>query len=63
MSPLAAKLEAEQDDSSSGRSILANLKGHLNRTITTIRQGIDGAVDRVKQKAKQKVKEKIAKSP
>lgn len=60
-----AKLEAEQDggDSSVSGRILANLKDKINSTITSIKQGFDGAVDRVKQRAKQKVKDRIVKSP
>lgn len=65
LSLVPAKLEAEQDssDSSSSRSFLANLKDKFNRTITSIKHGIGGAVDRVKLKAKQKVKDRIVDSP
>ncbi|XP_050730141.1 protein shisa-5-like isoform X2 [Eriocheir sinensis] len=65
LSLVPAKLEAEQDssDSSSSRSILANLRDKLNRTIASIKQGIGGAVDRVKLKTKQKVKDRIGESP
>lgn len=58
MSPLVTVLEAEPDSGTSSRSIFANLKDHVNRTITSIKDGFDGAVGRVKQKVKDKIKEK-----
>ncbi|KAG0712642.1 hypothetical protein GWK47_017999 [Chionoecetes opilio] len=61
-SPLVEAIGSDKDD-----SLLTRVKGRLNRTLRTFKEGFDGSFNRLKQKVRrkvqQKVEEKIAKSP
>ena len=53
-SPLVKMMSGDEDS-----SIFTHLNTHFNRTITIIKKGFEGTVDRLKDKIKKKVKQKV----